>query len=180
MLKGKDFMSRIQKIIGVFIFSCFTSFFIAGQISNAPKTGSPELEKIKQLAGTWEGSHAMGDKIEKMTVEYEVTGGGSAVVEKLSPGTPHEMVSVYYDKNKKLTMTHYCMLGNRPEMTLKSASENEFDLSLARGNSVNIKEPHMHALKLTFSDSNHLTQSWSMYEKGKEKQVTTIELTRKQ
>ena len=37
--------------------------------------------------------------------DIQVTSGGSALVEKLSPGTPHEMVSVYHDKDGELAMT---------------------------------------------------------------------------
>jgi hypothetical protein len=41
-------------------------------------------------------------------VEYRVTGAGSAVVETLFPGTPHEMVTVYHARKGVLCMTHYC------------------------------------------------------------------------
>ncbi|MEE9214278.1 MAG: hypothetical protein V3U54_05695, partial [Thermodesulfobacteriota bacterium] len=79
-------------------------------------TGSPEYEKMKTLAGTWEGTSSMGEEGEKVTVKYEMTSADSAIVETLFPGTPHEMVSVYYDDNGKLSMTHYCMIKNQPNM----------------------------------------------------------------
>ena len=63
---------------------------------------SAELDKVKGLDGKWAGTakHANG-KEEQVAVEYRVTSGGSAVEEKLFPGTPHEMISMYHDRGGK-------------------------------------------------------------------------------
>jgi hypothetical protein len=139
-------------------------------------TGSKEFERIKSLAGTWTGSSSKGEKI---SVRYEVTSGGSAVVETLFPGAPHEMVSVYDDEGGKLSMTHYCMLKSHPNMTLKSADENSINLDFA-GDSVfdAAKEPHMHSLSISFKDKDNMIQEWTMYENGKEKEIATFTLSR--
>src|SRR3989304_768334 len=72
------------------------------------------------------------------------TDGGSAILETLFPGTPHEMVSVYYDDGGKLGMTHYCMLGNQPQMTLKKADGNRIDLVFVSGGNIDPKQsPNM-------------------------------------
>src|SRR5690349_10162902 len=82
-----------------------------------PKPGSPELEQIKALAGTWEGTAETDGKTEPAAIEYKVSSMGTVVVETLFPGTPHEMVSIYHDdENGKLTMTHYCAIGNQPQL----------------------------------------------------------------
>ena len=40
-------------------------------------------------------------------------------MERIFPGTPQEMISVYYDDDKgRLAMTHYCMMRNRPTFKL--------------------------------------------------------------
>ena len=46
-------------------------------------------------------------------------------VEKLMPGTPHEMISTYNDENGGLVMTHYCMLHNQPKLKLVSADDKQ-------------------------------------------------------
>ncbi len=145
------------------------------------KPASAEFERVKALKGVWEGTSTTDGKVEKekARVEYSLTSGGSAVVEKLFPGTPHEMVSVYYDKSGKLEMTHYCMLGNRPHLKLKSADAGSMAFTLASKDSgIAKKEQHMHSLKLDFPDAKHLTQNWTCFDKGKPHQSTVIALTR--
>ena len=57
---------------------------------------SPALESFKALAGEWVAAEdnplvKKGD----LVARYEVTAGGSAVVETIFPGRPHEMRTVY-------------------------------------------------------------------------------------
>ncbi len=151
----------------------------AGHHEGAPYTGSKEFERLKALAGTWEGTGGMGTEQEKVRVEYRLTAGGSAIVETLFPGTPHEMVSVYYDRKGELAMTHYCMLRNQPHMRLERATANSLEFVLGEGSGFDpAKEPHMHALTITFGDSDHITQKWTLFEEGKAKGVSTFSLSR--
>ena len=144
-----------------------------------PVSVSPELEKIKALAGHWEGTTTTDGKTEPAAVEYSVTSGGSAVVEKLFPGTPHEMVSVYHDEAGKLMMTHYCMLGNQPKLQLVGSQASAFNFDLAPGNSFDpAKDQHMHSLQLAFEGEKGLTQSWTCYLKGQSDHTTLINLKR--
>ena len=104
-----------------------------------PYVGSAEFEKIKSLAGTWEGDNVMSPD-GKMKVIYEVTSNGSAVLERLGPGTPSEMVSVYHDENGKLVMTHYCAIGNQPKLKLAASSADKITMVFAKGNLINPKK----------------------------------------
>lgn len=144
----------------------------------SPYKGSAEFEKLKKLAGKWEGTSIMGGKEQKVAVEYQVTSGGSALMEKLMPGTPHEMVSMYYEKGGKPRMTHFCMLYNRPELELKSAKGNDMNFELAKGGEVKTGEAHMHALTTRWVDDDHFTQKWTSYEGGKPKETSTFNFTR--
>lgn len=144
-------------------------------------SGSKEFQQMKELVGTWEGTHQTGEKSEKVAVTYDVTSGGSAIVETLFVDTPHEMVSIYYDEDGKLGMTHYCMLNNQPHMTLQKAEDNKLDFVFADGTNVkSAADPHMHALSISLIDQNNIVQEWKFYENGQEKDVTAIKLTRVQ
>jgi hypothetical protein len=135
---------------------------------------------MKQLVGAWEGTSDMGKEGEKVRVEYRLTAGSSALVETLFPGSAEEMVSVYHDQKGKLAMTHYCLLRNQPRMTLRQANAQTIELVFAKnGNDINpAKEKHMHAVRITFIDNEHITQKWTLYDNGKAKGGVTLKLTR--
>ncbi len=171
----------MKKVTMLVVFACMTltgfGLARAGEKYGAPYKGSKEFERIKELVGVWEGTSNKDG--EKVTVKYELTSGGSAIVEELFPGTPHDMISVYYDKGGKLSMTHYCMLRNRPHMELTKADANDLDFVLAADSDINAdKDAHMHTLHIVFIDKNHITQEWTMFENGKEKQVAVFKLSR--
>ena len=94
---------------------------------------------------------------------------GSVLEERVFAGTPNEMVTMYYDQNGKLAMTHYCILGNRPAMKVKSvdAKTLQFDFDATCGINPS-KESHMHALRITFDDADTITTSCQAIIDGKE------------
>lgn len=141
---------------------------------------SKEFEKMKGLVGVWEGSTGTGKGRQVLKVAYELTSAGNTILERLFVGLPHEMVTVYYDYAGKLTMTHYCSLGNQPHMDLTKSGDKTivFELSKRSPNLVSIKEAHMHALKIDFNGRDNITQTWMLYEGGKKKADTVIELKR--
>ena len=155
---------------------------LAGAESGGTTTAdSAAFARVKRLAGRWEGTtrHSEGAE-EPAAVEYKLTSGGSAVVETLFPGTPHEMVSVYHDVAGQLAMTHYCLLHNQPQLQLIGADDRHLELSLTDSPGIDAsKDQHMHALTLTWQDSDHLTQTWTSYEGGKPHETTTIRLSRR-
>jgi hypothetical protein len=152
----------------------------AEEYQSAPYKGSPEFERVKQLVGVWEGTSDMGKTGEKVRVEYRLSSGGSALVETLFPGRSEEMVSVYHDQNGKLAMTHYCMLRNRPYMTLAKSDPQTLELVFAiKGNDINpAVEKHMHAVNISFTDKDHIVQKWTLFDKGKDAGGVTFKLTR--
>ncbi|MEY2407922.1 MAG: hypothetical protein QOF48_592 [Verrucomicrobiota bacterium] len=136
-----------------------------------PKTkpASPEFERIKSLAGTWKGTVDIGQGPIEMVSQYRVVSGGSAVEEKVFAGTPNEMTTMYYDKDGKLALTHYCMMGNRPAMVLKSSDSKTIRFDFDKTCGINPKkESHMHALTLTFDDADTITATCKSIMDGKE------------
>lgn len=127
-----------------------------------PDISSPELNRIKSLAGRWTSTTSMfGKKDEQVFTEYEITAGGSAVVETIFPGTPNEMVSVYYDDDHgKLAMTHYCMMRNRPHFTIAESGKDMLKLNVTKVEGLKTKDdPSMGAITLHFEDKDHFTST---------------------
>lgn len=174
----------MKRIVSVFLFLTCVLFVgslvaYAGEGPGAPYSGSKEYERMKQLVGVWEGTSNMGKEGQPIKVEYRLTAGGSAIVETLFPGTSEEMISVYYDDKGKLSMTHYCMLRNQPHMKLLKAGADKLDFMFAGGGGINPqKDAHMHALTISFADRDHIVQNWTLFENGKEKGVTRLNLSR--
>lgn len=152
----------------------------AGPGHMTPVEMPKEFDALKALVGTWEGTANMHGKEEKVTVVYELTSGGTAITEKLTPGTEHEMTSIYYKDGKSLGMTHYCAMGNHPTMQMKKADDKAIAFEMTKPLGVSsMKEPHMHAVTLTHTDANTLTQEWTAYENGKKKDTVVFAFKRK-
>jgi len=141
----------------------------SGEEAAKTKPGSPEFERMKTLVGTWAGKMDMGQGPVDLTVQYRLLAGGSVLEERCFTGTPNEMVTMYYDKDGKLAMTHYCIMGNRPGMSLKSSDEKTitFDFDATCGINPS-KESHMHALSITFDSADTITTRCKAIMEGKE------------
>jgi len=139
----------------------------------------PDFETLKKLVGEWQVD--TGDKSEKNgTIKYQMTSGNSVLLETMFPGTPQEMVDVYTRDKGQLVMTHYCAIGNQPHLqaTTQEANALKFDF-VSAGNLQSVKSPHMHSLKITFVDDNHVKQEWQSYADGKPSGITVFNLKRK-
>ncbi len=145
-----------------------------------PTLTDTPFEKIKTLIGTWQGTRKAYDGEETITARYVMTAKGSAVMEKLFPGTPKEMVSVYTQDGHDLVMTHYCMLGNQPRMkTHGEAPSDTITLTYMDGTGMrSMDDLHMHELTITFVDKNHMTHHWTLFDKGQKKVTHTFMFTR--
>ncbi len=144
--------------------------------AHTPYAGSKAFQQMKQLAGNWEGTVDMGKGYQKIKANYRVTSAGSALIETIFEGTPNEMVTIYHDdKNSRLSLTHFCGLNNQPKMVLIGAKENALEFDLAPDAAVDAaREPHMHALTLTFAGKDEMQQHWTQFAQGEKKKVVVI------
>ena len=147
--------------------------------TNTAKTDSTEFARMKTLVGSWTGKADMGEGPIDMTIQYRLLAGGSVLEERVFAGTPNEMVTMYYDQEGKLAMTHYCVFGNRPAMKLKSSDAKtiKFDFDATCGINPK-KESHMHALSITFDDADTITTSCKAIVDGKEMEEKPTTLKR--
>jgi hypothetical protein len=150
---------------------------------DAEGSKSSRLELFKQLAGEWVGTGTPQLKeAPTLHVTYKVTAGGSAVVETIFPGTEHEMVTVIHRDGDDLLLTHYCMLGNQPQMRAPAKGEgNKVEFKFVRATNLKSdKDMHMHDVTFTFVDKDTLKAEWTHYKDGKPAgSPVTFELKRK-
>ncbi len=146
-----------------------SAVWLNAEQSTSAKKGSPEFERMKTLVGNWTGKVDVGQGPQEMTVQYRLLAGGSVLEERCFIGTPNEMISMFYDQGGKLAMTHYCMIGNRPGMLLKSSDAKSITFDFDKTCGINPeKESHMHAMTITFDDADTITTSCKAIMDGKE------------
>ena len=145
-----------------------------------PSTLPMPFELVKELVGTWQVSKQVLDGQETITVEYALTSRGTAVIERMFPGTPKEMVSIYTQDGHQMVMTHYCALGNQPRMKTSSpVTGNSITMSYIDGTGMHsLQDKHMHELTLTFIDDRHINHEWAVFENGREQVTHTFAFTR--
>jgi hypothetical protein len=160
----------------------FSAAVAAGEKAAAPEKAASKpisagFEKIKGLVGDWTGAGVGEGHNEKVTISYAITSGGSAVMETLQMDD-HTMVTVYHPDGESVMMTHYCAAGNQPRMRAKGGDK---DLAFTFVDVTNLASPdalHMHDLKLTFDDADHITQEWTT-RTGDKKTPVMFKLARK-
>ncbi len=156
-----------------------TSGWLSADEAPKAKQGCPEFERMKTLVGSWTGKTDIGQGPIDITVQYRMLAAGSVLEERVFAGTPNEMVTMYYEQGGKLALTHYCMMGNRPGMVLKSSDPKTLKFDFDKTCGLNPKkESHMHALTLTFDDPETITSSCKAMVDGKETEAHPTTLKR--
>ena len=137
--------------------------------SPASEQPAPHLiDRFKALAGEWSAEGLEGNSDPKLTIRYEVTGGGSAVVETLWPGSPHEMRTVYYRDGDDVVLTHYCASGNHPTMRAKGSDGKTLVFAFDRANNFDpAKDGHMHDARFVFEGADEIRSTWNFWKDGK-------------
>ena len=120
----------------------------AGAQSDAQKA----FEKLKTLAGSWQGS-VMGMSVQ---ATIRVTSRGNAILHEMtSSGIPDNPITMIYVDGDRLLLTHYCDSGNRPRMEGKISPDGnsvEFTLFDITGNT---EKGFMNRIAFTIVDANH-------------------------
>ena len=135
---------------------------------NAQQPAATAFERLKSLAGEWVDLDGALGKQGQVAVTYRVTGAGSAVVETLFAGTPHEMVTVYHKDGSDLVLTHYCAAGNQPRMRARAADGNRIVFQFDGGSNLDpAKDGHMHDGWIEFVNEHEVRAQWNGWANGK-------------
>lgn len=150
------------------------------QLSSQAQTVTKSDAALKQLAsliGNWEGVKD-GVPIE---LTYTVTADGSAVMERSKPGDGDAMITMFTVDGENLVATHYCVVGNQPQMVSTSPDDFKKGVTFSLTRVTGMKTPgdwHNTGLTLTLDDNDHMTQRWTYLYKGKSG-VNVFHFTRK-
>lgn len=152
-------------------------------LAQAPPSGASAdalLERLKGLAGEWVKVGEDGQPTDEVLLIYRVTAGGHAVVSTEFPGSPHEMVTVYYREGDGLAMTHYCAIGNRPHMVARSFSGTKAEFECEEGSTLDrTKAHHVHHGTFVFEGENELRSAWAFHDGGQAVGVAEFHVVRR-
>ena len=137
-------------------------FWTSGRAAS-PVDAAAAFDRLKTLVGEWE---AQGGKAR---LTYELTAGGTALVERESGEKMPAMLTVYHRDKDRLLLTHYCMAGNQPRMEARSFDPATRELRFEFVDATNLADPktgHMRSVRLRLVDDTHLATEWQFYENG--------------
>jgi hypothetical protein len=128
--------------------------------------GRAAFDRLKRLAGEWEGTVMTPDG-PPVRVRWEPTAGGHVMRETMFPGTGHEMVTMYHLDRGELVLTHYCVAGNQPRMKLATFTPEEVAFDFTGGGNLDpARDTHMHTGRLLFKGDDRLETDWKEYAMG--------------
>jgi hypothetical protein len=143
--------------------------------SLAASKSQSEFDKIKSLAGNWEGKATEGNPVH---INYKLVSGGTAVMESILEKSEAQMITVYYLDGDQLMLTHCCMANNQPRMWADASTSTPAAIRFSFVDATNLSGPddgRMHAHSIEWKDADHVTQHWTWRQKGEEK-VEAFEL----
>jgi len=135
-----------------------------GAVAADPARRAALFDAVSSLEGEWQSVGPDGNPA--FTV-FEVTSAGSAVRERMMPGTPHEMTNMYTLDGGELVMTHYCAGGNQPTMSADSIDDGAIAFR-----SVDVRdlkapdEVYMGEMTLVLVDEDSVEQHWRALKGG--------------
>jgi hypothetical protein len=145
--------------------------------ANEKAKSAAAFERLISLVGEWEGTNSAG----QVQATYTLVSGGTALMERLKSANEPEMITLYSLDGDHLLVTHYCSMGNQPQMKTATITELGSPLAFKIVQITGMKSPdegHMTGLVLTMPDRDHFTQQWTYKDKGKE-QSNVFKFTRK-
>jgi hypothetical protein len=133
----------------------------------AQSDAQKSFDKLKTLAGSWEGhlttvpqqAEAEGKYV---LVSLRVTSMGNALLHEIRmEGRMDDPITMMYLDGERLLLTHYCDAGNRPRMVAKALPDGktvEFGFLDIAGST---RYGNMHDAVFTAIDGNHHTEVWT-------------------
>ncbi len=185
-------MKSLRFMLFVVLMSLSTVAFAQSDAQKpvAQSEAQKSFDKLKTLAGSWEGQltatpHEADMDNAHPQVTLRVTSRGNALVHEMkeagAPDDPtrydHPVTMLYLDGDR-LLLTHYCDAGNRPRMAARVSPDGktvEFDFVDVAGST---QYGHMHHAVFTIIDANHHVEDWTYMMPGDKPMRAHMDLQR--
>ena len=186
-------MKSLSFMLSVVLISLSTVAFAQSDAKKpvAQSDAQKSFDKLKTLAGSWEGhgttTPPSPEMPDFMQVSLRVTSTGNALLHEMKgkgkPGErndddPNHPVTMFYVDGDRLLLTHYCDAGNRPRMAARVSPDGktvEFDFVDVAGGT---QYGHMHHALFTIIDANHHIEDWTYIMPGDKPMQAHMDLQR--
>lgn len=147
------------------------------------------FERLKMLAGTWEGSwHGEGEAAADEAHQapgaksvFRLASAGSVVMETMAPDSDEEMINMYHLDGSALMVTHYCAGGNQPTMLLnpQKSTADKLYFELIGGTNFDPEvDHHIHAIEMDLKDPDRIVSVFESWNQGEPAGTMSFALAR--
>lgn len=169
-----------MKVLAAALTALLLTVCVIAEPADSPAKPVPNssFEKMKTLVGDWEGKQTENGQVVHVMTDFRMVSDGSVLMNRLKPGQPDEMITMFHLDGPRLIATHYCSAHNQPRMlAVPSTDPNVIAFVFKDATNVGPKDGHMDKVKFTLVDANHHIEEWSYLDNGK-LQTGRFELTR--
>jgi hypothetical protein len=125
------------------------------------------FSRLKALVGDWDVESSQG----KAHSRFELIAAGSVLLEHFTEPGGQEMLTAYHLDGSRLVLTHYCLVGNQPQMVAEKfdGASGELDFAFAGGSNIATGAGHMHDVAFHLVSNDRFDAKWDFVEAGKVK-----------
>jgi hypothetical protein len=116
------------------------------------------FEKLKTLAGSWDGTFQNSP----VHVTFRVTSMGNTLMHEMKGSGPDDPITMFTIDGDRLMLTHYCDAGNQPRM-VGTVSPDGKTITFNFIDAANLQASqggHMQRATFNFIDADHHTELW--------------------
>jgi len=124
----------------------------------AQSDAQKSFEKLKALAGSWEGTF----EGETVHVTLRVTSMGNTLMHEMKSSGPEDPITMITVDGDQLRLTHYCDVGNQPHM-VGTVSPDGKTIIFNFVDATNLQPSqggHMQSAVFNLIDTDHHTERW--------------------
>jgi hypothetical protein len=170
----------IAGVLGLWVAGADALDAPAGTVAATPELSKAAFERLKALAGDWDGKSTKGWE---ETLQYRTIAGGTTVLQTSFNAHPgQEMATAFYLDGDRLMLTHYCMARNAPRLEATAFADGGKTVVFTFVDGANIPtrdRGHMDKAVIRFEGPDRTTSRWTWYENGTERWFEEIVLTRR-
>ncbi|MEL1250792.1 hypothetical protein [Aurantiacibacter gilvus] len=108
-----------------------------------PVGPASQFAMLAELQGEW-----TVDQTEQLRIVFEVTAGGTTVMERWMVGERTHSLTLYHLDGARLVATHYCPQGNQPRLEAQADGEGGIDFGFASATDLDSSESYQHDLHI--------------------------------